>query len=130
MALSEDYLRSVSESDLKDRAFTPFEIEGFEKESLNDIKKSLKEGRYKDKIEVQESIDFIENLSNRMSVAINNEKKEGKSNWELESDLSEVKKIFDELTSLLIKMDSRNIDDAIIKDRTPKKNKIAMNHKK
>lgn len=129
MALSEDYLRSVSESDLKDRAFTPFELAKHERESLEDIRKGIKEDKYKNKDKIQESLEFIENLSNRMSIAINNEKKEGKLNWELESDLADVKKVFDLLNALMQKMETKEVDDAVIKDNTHKKSRISINHK-
>jgi hypothetical protein len=120
MALSEDYLKSVSESELKDRAFTPFELQKHERDSMEEIKKLLKENKYTDKNVVQESLDFIESLSNRMSIAINNEKKEGKSNWELESDLQDVKKVFDQLNGLLQTIETKEVDAAVKKDNSRK----------
>ena len=120
MALSEDYLKSVSESELKDRAFTTFELQKHERDSMEEIKKLLKENKYTDKNVVQESLDFIESLSNRMSIAINNEKKEGKSNWELESDLQDVKKVFDQLNGLLQTIETKEVDAAVKKDNSRK----------
>ena len=130
MPLSEDYLKSVSESELKDRAFTPFELAKHERDSLEDIKKLLKESKYTDKNTVQESLDFLENLSNRMNVAINNEKKDGKSNWELDSDLLDVRKVFDQLKTVLQQMEQKDVDFAVISDSNLKIRKKTVRYKK
>jgi len=45
MPLTEDYLKSVSETQLKDRAYTPMELEKFERDSLEEIKSGLKKGK-------------------------------------------------------------------------------------
>ncbi len=82
--LSEDYLKSVSESQLKDRAYTPYELEKHERESLEDIKKGLKKGIYKTKDSLQDSLEFLEKLANKMNVAISNQKRDNKTTWELE----------------------------------------------
>lgn len=110
MALSEDYLKSVSESQLKDRAYTPYELEKYERDSLEEIKKFLKLNKYKNKTMIQESLDFIETLANKMNIAINNEKKDNKTTWELEGDLGEVKKLFDELNALLANIEKKEVD--------------------
>ena len=102
MPLTEDYLKSVSESELKDRAFTPFELQKYEYESLDKIEK-------------------------KMTIAINNEKKEGKANWELESDLNEVRKIFDQLNNLLQNMGQKELDDSVQESLAPKKKKTMPN---
>jgi len=127
MPLTEDYLKSVSESELKDRAFTPFELQKYEYESLEEIKKYLKLKKYKDKLQVQEALDFVDKLANKMTIAINNEKKEGKANWELESDLNEVRKIFDQLNNLLQNMGQKELDDSVQESLAPKKKKTMPN---
>ena len=53
--LSEDYLKSVSLSQLRDRAYTPYDLEKYERESLEEIRKSLKRGKYKTKEDIQDS---------------------------------------------------------------------------
>lgn len=116
--LSEDYLKSVSESQLKDRAYTPYELEKHERESLEDIKKGLKKGIYKSKDTLQDSLEFLEKLANKMNVAISNEKRENKTTWELESDLNDVKRLFDQLNQILNNIESREVEDGLKKKRT------------
>ena len=114
--LSEDYLKSVSESQLKDRAYTPYELEKYERDSLEEIKKCLKQGKYKTKEAVQESLDFIEKLANKINIAVNNEKKDNKTTWELETDLADVKKMFDELEKILLAFEQKEVEDKINKN--------------
>ena len=111
MPLTEDYLKSVSESQLKDRAYTPYEVEKFERDSLEEIRKCLKKGLYKDKAAVQDSLEFLEKLANKMNVAITNEKKDSKTTWELETDLTDLKKMFAQLEALLQNMETKEVDD-------------------
>jgi hypothetical protein len=113
MPLSEDYLKSVSESELKDRAFTPFELQKHERESLEEIRRLIKLNKYKDKNNLMESIEFIEKLANRMTIALTNEKKDGKANWELDSDIVDVKKIFDQLNILYQNIETVEVDTAV-----------------
>jgi hypothetical protein len=108
--LSEDYQRSVSESELKDRAYTPFELDNYQRESIEEIKKFLKEGKYKDKTAIKESLEYIENIANRISIAIQNEGREGKTTWELESDLNMIKKLFNELNKILITIEDKEME--------------------
>lgn len=110
MALSEEYLKSVSESQLKDRSYTPYELEKHERDSIEEIKKHLKLKKYKDKESIKDSLEYIENLANKMNIAINNEKKENKTTWELESDISELKKVFEELNKTLQVIEQKEVD--------------------
>jgi len=118
--LSEDYLKSVSESQLKDRAYTPYELEKHERESLEEIKKGLRKGIYKTKDSLQDSLEFLEKLANKMNVAISNQKRDNKTTWELESDLGDVKKIFDQLNQILNDIESKEVEEGLKKKRTRK----------
>jgi len=113
MPLTEDYLKSVSESQLKDRAYTPYELEKYERDSLEEIKKSLKRGSYKDKQSIQDSLEFLEKLANKMNIAITNEKKDSKTTWELDTDLADMKKMFDQLDGMLQAMETKEVDDGL-----------------
>jgi uncharacterized protein YpuA (DUF1002 family) len=117
MPLSDEYLKSVSETQLKDRAYTPYDLEKFERDSLEEIKRGLKKGRYKTKEDIQDSLSFVEKLANKMNVAITNEKKESKTTWELDSDLSDLKKIFDQLNQLLETLENKEVDDGLKKTK-------------
>ena len=128
MGLSEEYLKSVSESELKDRAYTPFEIDKSERDSIEDIKNMLKTNKYQDVQSIQDSLDFIEKLSNKINIAVTTEKKESKTTWELEADLAEFKKIFDQLDALMQKMEQKQTY-ASSKERAAKPKLKMPNHK-
>ena len=115
--MSEDYLKSVSETQLKDRAYTSYDLEKYERDSLEEIRKGLKNGVYKTKEDIQDSLNFIEKLANKMNIAIVNEKKENKTTWELEADLSDVRKIFDQLDKLLQNLETKEVDDGLKKTK-------------
>lgn len=115
--MSEDYLKSVSESQLKDREYTSYDLEKYERDSLEEIRKSLKKGMYRTKNDIQDSLDFVEKLANKMNVAMNNEKKDNKTTWELESDLGDLRKIFDQLNQLLQFLETKEIDDGLKRRR-------------
>ncbi|MEM4638166.1 MAG: hypothetical protein QXK76_04050 [Candidatus Woesearchaeota archaeon] len=105
--LTEDYMRSVSESELRDRAYTPFELAQHDRQSIEEIKKALKLKKYNNKEIIKDTLEYIENLANKMNIAIQNEKKENKTTWELEADLNELKKIFEKLNTLLIQIEEK-----------------------
>lgn len=124
--LSEDYLKSVSESELKDRAYTPFEIDNSDRKSIEEIKKCIRLKKYKDKDTIKDSMDYIENLSNKMNVAINNEKKENKTTWELEADLNDLRKVFEQLNEILSQIESGEVNTSISDSTNKKKPKLHM----
>jgi|GEM_PF-2917596 len=111
--LTEEYLKSVSESQLRDRAYSPYELEKYERDSVEEIKKGLKRNTYKSKDEIQDSLDFLEKLANKMNIAIANEKKDNKTTWELETDLVDVKKMFDQLDSMLQSLETKEVEDGL-----------------
>ena len=115
MPLTEDYLKSVSETQLKDRAYTPYELEPHERTSIEDIKKCIKLKKYKDAATIKDSLDFIEKLANKMNIAIQSEKKENKTTWELESDINDLKKVFDQLNTLLVSMEDTEVNTSVDK---------------
>ncbi len=122
MPLTEDYLKSVSETQLKDRAYTPYELEKYERDSLEEIRRLLKKGSFKDKQSMIDSLEFLEKLANKMNIAVNNEKKDNKTTWELETDLTDVKKMFDQIEKLLQDFETKEVDDGM----KPKKGKLVI----
>jgi hypothetical protein len=115
--LSEEYLKSVSASQLRDRAYTPYELDKSERESLEDIKRGIKKGVYKTKDDIQDSLEFLEKLANKINVAINNERKENKTTWELETDLTDLRKTFEQLDQMLQTIESKEVDTGLKKDK-------------
>ncbi|MGV8086028.1 MAG: hypothetical protein ACP5N1_00200 [Candidatus Woesearchaeota archaeon] len=115
MPLTEEYLKSVSESQLKDRAYTPYELEKHERDSLEEIRKTLKKSGYKTKDDIQDSLDFLEKLANKINIAVTNEKRDNKTTWELETDLTDIKKIFDKLNQMLQEIESKEVETKLNK---------------
>jgi len=113
MPLSEEYLKSVSESQLKDRAYSPYELEKYERDSVEEIKKGLKKSAYKNKDDIQDSLNFLEKLANKINIAISNEKRDNKTTWELETDLADIKKMFDQLDQMLQAMETKEVDEGL-----------------
>lgn len=111
--LSEDYMRSVSESELRDRAYTPYELAPHDRNSIEEIKKAIKQNKYTDKYSIKETLDYIETLANKMNVAIQNEKRENKTTWELEADLNDLKRVFEQLNKLLMEIEDGEINKSI-----------------
>lgn len=114
--LSEDYLRSVSESELRDRAYTPYELAPHDRNSIEEIKKAIKLKKYKDKPTIKDTLDYIEDLANKMNIAIQNEKRENKTTWELEADLNDLKKVFEQLNKLLENVEDGEVTNSINRD--------------
>ena len=110
MPLSEEYLKSVSESQLKDRAYMPYELEKYERDSLEEIKKTVKNEGYTKKEDIQDSLDFLEKLANKINMAVTNEKKDNKTTWELETDLNDLKKLFEKLNQMLQVIESQEVE--------------------
>ena len=119
MPLSEEYLKSVSESELKDRAYTPYELDKYDRDSIDEIKRYLKQNKYDDKDSIKDSLEYIEKIANKMNVAIQNEKKENKTTWELEADLNDLKKVFEQLNTALSFLEQKDVNR-----KNPEKKKI------
>jgi hypothetical protein len=118
--LSEEYMRSVSESELRDRAYTPYELAPHERNSIEEIKKAIKQNKYKDKPSIKDTLDYIEALANKMNIAIQNEKRENKTTWELEADLNDLKKVFEQLNRVLETVEDGEVKNSINHDNNLK----------
>lgn len=101
--MSEDYYKSVSDSSFKRRDYIPYELEKYDRESLEEIKKFLNAKKYTDRKTIMEHLDYLEELANKVQHAIAEEKKDGDVTWELEKDLVEIKALFDKVTDIFEK---------------------------
>ncbi len=111
--LSEDYMRSISESELRDRAYTPYELAPHDRKSIEEIKKAIKLKMYKDKEMIKDTMEYIEDLANKMNIAIQNEKKENKTTWELEADLNDLKRVFEQLNKVLAELEDGEMTNSM-----------------
>jgi len=100
MGFSEEYYKSVPESYFKKHDYAPYNIEKFDRESLDEIKECLKKSSYNDREMVQEHLQYLEQLANKVQGAILAEKSEGEVTWELEHDLVEINKIFEQVENV------------------------------
>ena len=103
MGMSEDYYKSMPDSYFKKKEYVAYEIEKYDRESLEEIKKFLKAKKYADRKTIMEHLGYLEDLANKVQHAIAEEKKDGDVTWELEKDLVEIKELFDKVTDIFEK---------------------------
>lgn len=82
-----------------------YELEQVDKDSLAEIRNLLKEGKYKDPDYLRDHIEYLEDLIQKLTRILQEEKKMGKLNLTLEHDIIKIKELFDELERLLDKME-------------------------
>jgi hypothetical protein len=78
-----------------------YELEQMDKDSIAEIRKLLKEGKYKDPAYLRDHIEYLEDLIQKLTRVFQEERKRGKMNLTLEHDIAKVKELFDQLARLL-----------------------------
>ena len=78
----------------------PYHLEYYEKESLNEIKRCLKEGFYHDRHTIMDHIEFLDHLMLKLQSSIQMELSSGTSALEAKDDLAEVQSIKNKLLAL------------------------------
>ena len=89
-----DFYKSVPDEYFKREEYEAYELEKFDRESLDEIKEFLRKDKYTDRETIQEHLEYLEQLANKVQQNITAEKSEGEVTWELEHDLTEIKDIF------------------------------------
>jgi hypothetical protein len=84
-----------------------YELEKVDKDSVDEIRKLLKGGRYKDPEYLKEHLEYLENLIQKLWRIYQEEKKTGKMNLSLERDLAKIKELFAQLSTLLDTLESK-----------------------
>ncbi len=74
-----------------------YELEEYEKKAIADIKKRLKEHKFRDRLDVLESIEFLENLNQKISETLRNEESAGNDNCTLKVARDEIVELFQQL---------------------------------
>ena len=82
-----------------------YELEQVDKDSLAEIRKLLKEGKYTDPKYLRDHIEYLEDLIQKLMRTFQEERKTGKLNLTLEHDIAKIKELFDELTRLLDRLE-------------------------
>ena len=82
-----------------------YELESFDKESLAEIRKLLKEDGYKDPIKLRDHMEYVESLITRLLRIIQDEDKQGLMNMSLKRDFAKVKELYDTMSRLLDRLE-------------------------
>lgn len=83
-----------------------YELEETDRKSLAEIRRLLKEGKYKEPSYLRDHIEYLEGLLQKLLRTFQEEKKSGKLNLTLEHDISRTKELFGQLQELLDKIES------------------------
>ncbi len=85
---------------LAKRNYAEYDIPKYDKESIKEIRKKIAKNNYDDKHQVEVHQEFLNNLANKINKRLNNEKKIGKMNWEIEKYLAEIKRLYMKLDKI------------------------------
>lgn len=90
----------VDDEEIIKREFDDYEMPAYDRNSLKEIRKKIDANGYKHLKEITEHQEFLENMTNQLLGIMQNEKKAGKVNWELERQVEEIKAMYFELEKL------------------------------
>jgi len=82
-----------------------YEIEPFDNQSLEEIKRLLKEGKYKDPAQLRDHMEYVEDLIQRLTAIIQDEDKAGIQNFSLRRDYAHIKELYATMSALLDKLE-------------------------
>lgn len=85
----------------KRSAFRSSHMEYYDRKSLTEIRRMIRNNEYKSKDQAQGHLQFLQKLADKLNTAMMQEEKEGEVNWELRRDIAEVKQVFDELLNVV-----------------------------
>jgi hypothetical protein len=78
-----------------------YELEKVDRDSVEEIRKLLKGGRYKDPDYLRDHLEYLENLVQKLTRMYQEERKAGKMNLSLERDIAKIRELFNQLSQLL-----------------------------
>jgi hypothetical protein len=90
----------VSDDEVIKREFDDYEMPLYDRNSLKEIRKKIDANNYKNLKEITSHQEFLENMTNNLMEILQNEKKAGKVNWELERQIEDIKAMYFELEKL------------------------------
>lgn len=82
------------------KEFDDYELPAFDRKSINEIKKKLEKKGYKELEEIETHQEFLEDMTNKLRLIQENEKRVGGVNWELERQIEDIKALYFELERL------------------------------
>ncbi|MBI2133710.1 hypothetical protein HYU11_03445 [Candidatus Woesearchaeota archaeon] len=74
-----------------------YELDEHEKKSVEEIKNRLRQKKYREKSEILDAIEFLENLNQKIGDILKNEANAGNDNWTLKVAQEEVFELFQQL---------------------------------
>lgn len=78
----------------------PYEMEQYDRSSLDEIKRMIVNEQYDDANVVQEHISFLERLSSRLTVILNEERSNGLPSLDLRKNIEEINNLRNVLSTL------------------------------
>jgi hypothetical protein len=90
----------VDDEEVINREFDDYEMPNYDRNSLKEIRKKLDAEDYSHLKDVTDHQEFLENMTNSLVEIMQNEKKAGKVNWELERQIEDIKAMYFELEKL------------------------------
>jgi len=90
----------VNDEEVINREFEDYEMPSYDRNSLKEIRKKIDAGGYEHLKDVTGHQEFLEDMTNKLMEILQNEKKAGKVNWELERQIEDIKSMYFELEKL------------------------------
>jgi len=84
-----------------------YELESYDRQSLDEIRKLLKNGKYKDPVLLRDHMEMVENLIQRLMMIIQDEEKESIANLSLKRDFAKIKDLYEQMSRLLDQLESK-----------------------
>ncbi|HIH42960.1 TPA: hypothetical protein HA246_04915 [Candidatus Woesearchaeota archaeon] len=81
----------------------PHHMEYYDRNSLNEIKKLIDKNRYDRREQIEEHLQFLERLADKLKSTLDQEQSYGETAWMLKKDVEDVRKTFAALSTLLDK---------------------------
>lgn len=86
-----------NEGEITTRYVDDYQLPLHDKQSINEIKKKIKSQGYKKLDRIKRHQEFLEDMTNRLRLILQKEKRAGRVNWELERQIEEIKTLYFDL---------------------------------
>jgi hypothetical protein len=103
---SDNYdLDGVSYAHRKRQARKEYELEKHERDSMQEIRKRIKEDSYTNMEEVRDHLELIEDLIEKVKIIIQSEERDGLVNLSLKRDISKIQQLYNDLSRILDRLE-------------------------
>ena len=92
--IDEDYNEGVTIDEWADHRYDDYELKSYEKKSLREIRKGLTQDTYTKVKDCEEHMEYLEDLANKVSERLSNERRIGQENWSLEQARSDIRTLY------------------------------------